>query len=87
MFKLKIKAVGMVEALKIGKEDKDVNLQFLDKNEKGLNLVNVKVVGATKADLTGFVGKKVEIEDVVITKIEYNTFYKIEDISKISEIK
>jgi len=87
MFSLKIKAVGVVEALKIGKEDKDVNLQFLEKNEKGLNLVNVKVMGARKADLSKFVNKKVELEDVVINKIDYNTFYKVEDITKVKEIK
>jgi len=70
---------------------KTAKLQFLAKKETGgLELFDVKVEGATDADLQKFVGKMVRLEDLRINTIQKEgmrqTFYKVEDISKIKII-
>jgi len=70
---------------------KTAKLQFLTTKETGgLELFDVKVEGATDADLQKFVGKMVRLEDLKINTIQKEgmrlTFYKIEDISKVKII-
>jgi uncharacterized protein YajQ (UPF0234 family) len=67
---------------------KTAKLQFLTRKETGgLELFDVKVEGATDADLAKFVGKMVRLEDLKINTIQKEnmrmTYYKIDDISKI----
>jgi len=84
----KIEGIGDVFSIKKNKkEDKDAKLQFLQESEDGVELIDVKVVGATSSDLQKFKGKKIKLKDLIINKVDFNTFYKIEDISKIEEIK
>jgi len=88
MFNLKIEATGDVFAIKKNKkEDKNAKLQFLKEDENGVELIDVKVEGATSKDLERFKGKKVKLKNVKMTKIDFNTYYSIPDISKIEELK
>ncbi len=88
MFNLKIEAVGDVFSIKKNKkEDKDAKLQFLKEDENGVELIDVKVEGATSKDLERFKGKKVKLKDIKMIKIDFNTYYSISDISKIEELK
>jgi hypothetical protein len=87
-FNLKIEAIGDVFSIKKNKkEDKDAKLQFLREDENGVELIDVKVEGATSQDLQRFKGKKVKLKNVEMTKIDFNTYYKIKDISLIEELK
>ena len=84
----KIEGIGDVFSIKKNKkQDKDAKLQFLVEQENGVELIDVKVLGATSADLQKFKGKKVKLKDLIISKVDFNTFYRIENISKIEEIK
>jgi hypothetical protein len=88
MFNLKIEAIGDVFSVKKNKkEDKDAKLQFLNENEDGAELIDVKVKGAKFDDLVKFKGKKVKLKNVNLVKIDFNTFYSVDDISQIEEIK
>jgi hypothetical protein len=88
MFNLKIEAIGDVFSVKKNKkEDKDAKLQFLNDNEDGAELIDVKVKGAKFDDLVKFKGKKVRLKNVNLVKIDFNTFYSIDDISQIEELK
>jgi uncharacterized Zn ribbon protein len=88
MFNLRIEAVGDVFSVKKNKkEDKDAKLQFLNDGEDGAELIDVKVKGAKSDDLVKFKGKKVRLKNINLVKIDFNTFYSIDDISKIEEIK
>jgi hypothetical protein len=88
MFNLKIEAIGDVFSVKKNKkEDKDAKLQFLNENEDGAELIDVKVKGAKFDDLVKFKGKKVKLKNVNLVKIDFNTFYSVDDISQIEELK
>jgi len=79
----KIYARGRV--VEIDDNEKGAKLQFLVKKEKsgGLDIFNVKVEGARRTDLEQFINKMVELQDIKITQIDFNKFYKLQDISKI----
>ena len=65
--------------------EKGAKLQFLVRKEKtkGLDIFNVKVEGTRRADLEQFINRMVELQDIKITQIDFNKFYKLEDISQI----
>jgi len=93
-FSLKIEAVGDVFSIRGDKDNKkDAKLQFLVENfsedgeELGSEIVDVKVVGARREDLKKFKGKKVRLKDLKMFKVDFNTYYRVDDISKIEEIK
>jgi hypothetical protein len=87
-FNLKIEAVGDVFSVKRNKkEDKDAKLQFINQDDDGTELIDVKVKGAKFDDLVKFKGKKVKLKNVNLVKIDFNTFYSVDDITKIEEIK
>ena len=79
----KIYARGRV--VEVDDNEKGAKLQFLIKKEKtaGLDIFNVKVEGTRRSDLEQFINKFVELQDVKITQIDFNKYYKLEDISKI----
>jgi len=83
----KIYARGRV--VEIDDNEKGAKLQFLVKKEKsgGLDIFNVKVEGARRTDLEQFINKMVELQDIKITQIDFNKYYKLEDISKIKVIE
>jgi len=83
----KIFARGRV--VEVDDNEKGAKLQFLVKKEKtgGLDIFNVKIEGARRADLEQFVGKMVELQDIKITQIDFNKFYKLEDISQIKVLE
>jgi hypothetical protein len=88
MFNLKIEALGDVFSVKKNrKEDKDAKLQFINQNDDGTELIDVKVVGAKADELKKYVGKKVKLKDVKLVKIDFNTFYSIPNVTKIEELK
>ena len=93
-FNLKIEAIGDVFSIKSDKENKkDAKLQFLMENfdengeELGTDIVDVKVIGARREDLKKFKGKKVKLKDLKMFKVDFNTYYRLDDVSKIEEIK
>ncbi len=79
----KILGRGRVEDVATNKKGDVAKLQFLTKTDEGLKLFDVKVEGAKKEDLEKFVNKEVELDDLKIVQIDFNTFYKIDDITKI----
>ena len=73
---------GVVNAIDFN--DKSAKLQFLTKKDTGgLQLFDVKVEGAKKEDLEKYVGKMVRLEDLKIAQVDFNKYYKIDDITKI----
>lgn len=63
-------------------------LQFLEKLlGGGMKLHEVKVEGATTIDLQKYVGKMVQCEDVKVSGDAFNRFYKVDDITKVKEVK
>jgi len=83
----KIYAKGKV--IEVDDSEKGAKLQFLVKKEKsgGLDIFNVKVEGARRTDLEQFINKMVELQDIKITQIDFNKYYKLKDISKIKVIE
>ena len=71
--------------VEVDNNEKGAKLQFLIKKEKtkGLDIFNVKVENTRRADLEQFIGKMVELQDIKITQIDFNKYYKLEDISQI----
>ena len=65
--------------------EKGAKLQFLVRKQKsgGLDIFNVKVEGTRRNDLEQFIGKMVELQDIKITQIDFNKYYKLQDISQI----
>ena len=65
--------------------EKGAKLQFLVRKEKtkGLDIFNVKVEGTRRSDLEQFINKMVELQDIKITQIDFNKYYKLQDISQI----
>ena len=86
-FVIETKVKGTVVAVKMEKEKAEnmgASLQFARFDEiKGMDKIEVKILGTKKEDLKKFVGKKVEILDVKVSKIDYNTFYRSDDISNV----
>ena len=82
----KIFAKGRV--VDIDDNEKGAKLQFLVRKEKsgGLDIFNVKVENTRRADLEQFKNKMVELQDIKITQIDFNKYYKLEDISQIKII-
>jgi len=82
----KIVGEGVVTAIDCN--DKSCKLQFLTKKENGgLKLFDVKVEGAKEQDLQKFLNKFVRLEDLQIVQIEFNKYYKVNDISQIKVVE
>jgi len=78
----KIIGEGVVNAIDFNY--KSAKLQFLTKKDTGgLQLFDVKVEGAKKEDLEKYVGKMVRLEDLKIVQVDFNKYYKIDDVTKI----
>ena len=79
----KIYAKGKV--IDVDDFEKGAKLQFLVRKQKsgGLDIFNVKVEGTRRNDLEQFINKMVELQDIKITQIDFNKYYKLEDISQI----
>jgi len=86
-FVIETKIGGVVVAVKMEKEKAEnagAALQFMRLDEvKGVDKIEVKVLGTRKDDLLKFVNKKVEISNVKISKIDYNTYYSTHDITNV----
>ena len=79
------KIVGRGKVTSIDFNDKSAKLQFLTlkDNKKGMQIFDVKVEGAKVEDLEQFVGKVVELDDLKIVQVDFQKFYKVDDVSKI----
>jgi len=78
----KIVGEGVVNA--VDYNDKSAKLQFLTKKDTGgLQLFDVKIEGAKKEDLEKFIGKMVRLEDLKVVQVDFNKYYKVDDISKV----
>jgi len=86
-FKINMTITGIVVAIKTNKEDVDAKLQFINIDDKGMQNIDLKVVGASKDGLTKFVGKQVKISDVTMAQVDFNKYYKVENITKVQLIK
>jgi hypothetical protein len=81
MYKLNISIIGDVANVK--GNDNSAYLQFINSDDDGISLINVKVKGAKKDDLLQFKGKNVVLNDVKIFQSEFQKFYSVDDITKI----
>ena len=87
-FKINMTITGVVVvAVKTNKEDIDAKLQFINIDDKGMQNIDLKVVGASKDELSKFISKQVKISDVSMAQVDYNKFYKVENISKVQFVK
>jgi len=68
------------------KGDKDAKLQFLNQDENGAYLIDVKVKGATRSDLIKFKGKVVLCSNVNVYQSDYTKYYSVDDITHIKEL-
>jgi hypothetical protein len=81
MYKLNISIMGDIANVK-GNENTGY-LQFINSDDSGISLINVKVKGAKREDLLPFKGKNVILSDVKIFQSDFQKFYSVDDISKI----
>ena len=86
-FKINMTITGIAVAVKTNKEDIDAKLQFINIDDKGMQNIDLKVVGATKNELSKFIGKQVKISDVSMAQVDFNKYYKVENISKVQLVK
>lgn len=67
-----------------GASKKGAQLQFGMFTENGLETINVKVEASREDDLKKFINQSVVIKNVNISKVDFNTYYSIADISLVS---
>ncbi len=83
-----IKVSGFVKNIKKPNQKGEVNLQLLHEDDiEGDSYLHIKVIGASREDLLQFKGKYILASDISMAQVDYNTYYKVFDISKIEIIK
>jgi len=86
-YKINTTVSGVVVAIKPYNENankKGAQLQFAKITEKGMQVIDVKIEASRENDLQKFINQKVAINNVTITKVDFNTYYSAPDKSLIS---
>jgi cellobiose-specific phosphotransferase system component IIB len=85
---IETKISGTVMCVKLESQNKETknkgaSLQFLERTERGMEQIDVKIVGTTVEDLKKFENQQVTVKNVNMTKIDFNTFYNTNSIDNI----
>ena len=72
---------------KSGENSQPAGLQFMSETDRKMIFVDLKVLGTIEKDLEQFLNKKVTVKYVKVFQVDYNKYYKTEDISNISILK
>jgi hypothetical protein len=85
---IETKISGTVMCVKLESQNKETknkgaSLQFLERTDKGMEQIDVKVIGTALEDLKKFEGQQVVVKNVNMTKIDFNTFYNTTSIDNI----
>lgn len=62
---------------------KGAQLQFATITDKGLQTIDVKIEASREEDLQKFINQHVIVNNVSISKVDFNTYYSSPDISLI----
>jgi hypothetical protein len=85
---IETKISGTVMCVKLESQSKEsknkgASLQFLERTDKGMEQIDVKIVGTTLDDLKKFEGQQVTVKNINIVKVDFNTFYNTTSIDNI----
>jgi hypothetical protein len=91
-FEVETKIKGVAVAIRPYNENsakKGAQLQFATITNKGLQTIDVKIEASREEDLQKFINQFVVINNVNVSKVDFNTYYSCPDISlvKIENIK
>jgi len=60
---------------------KGAQLQAARITDKGLEGIDIKIEGAKEDDLQRFINQSITINNVTVTKVDFNTYYSVQNIS------
>ena len=63
---------------------KGAQLQAVKIGDKGLESIDIKIESAKEDDLERFLNQTITINNVTVTKVDFNTYYSVRDISCIT---
>jgi len=86
-YQIETKITGVPVAVKPYNENsnkKGAQLQFALISAKGLETIDVKIEASREVDLQKFVNQNVVINNVQISKVDFNTYYSCPDKSLVT---